>query len=89
MPLVAGKDVILVVCDKLSKITHFVATMERTSAKELVWLFRDNISKMKAVDLIYFPFLFYLHFLFDLFSIFLSLELMVRVRVTRSCSHIK
>jgi len=27
LPIVAGKDVILVVCDRLSKITHFVATI--------------------------------------------------------------
>ena len=30
LPLVAGKDAILVVCDRLSKITHFVATTEGT-----------------------------------------------------------
>ena len=29
--LVAGKDGILVVCNILSKITHFVTTIERTS----------------------------------------------------------
>jgi len=46
LPLVARKDVILVVCDRLSKITHFAATMERTSAKGLVWLFRDNMWKL-------------------------------------------
>ena len=39
------------------------------------------MSKMKVVDLIYFP--------FDLFSIFLFLELRVRVRAIRSCSHIR
>jgi len=44
--LVAGKDVILVVCDRLSKITHFVATIERTLAKRLAQLFRDNIWKL-------------------------------------------
>ena len=37
--VVAGKDAILVVCDWLSKITHFVATMEGTSAEGLVRLF--------------------------------------------------
>jgi len=31
--LVAGKDAILVVCDWLSKIMHFVATTEGTSVK--------------------------------------------------------
>ena len=34
--LVAGKDIILVVYDKLSKITHFVTTTKGTSAEELV-----------------------------------------------------
>jgi len=43
LPLVARKDAILVVCDKLSKIMHFVTTTEGTSVEELVRLFRDNI----------------------------------------------
>jgi len=43
LPLVAGKDTILVVCDRLSKMTHFVATTEGTLAEELVQLFRNNI----------------------------------------------
>ena len=46
LPIVAGKDAILVVCDRLSKITHFVTTTEGTSAEELVKLFRDNIWKL-------------------------------------------
>ena len=41
--LVAGKNAILVVCDKLSKITHFVATTEGTLVKRLAKLFKDNI----------------------------------------------
>ena len=41
--LVAGKDVILVVCDRLFKIIHLVATTERISAEGLARLFRDNI----------------------------------------------
>ena len=44
--LIAGKNTILVVCNKLSKITHFVVTTEETSAEELVWLFRDNVWKL-------------------------------------------
>jgi len=40
--LVAGKDAILVICNKLSKMAHFVTTTERTSVERLV-LFRDNI----------------------------------------------
>ena len=43
LPTVAGKDAILVVCDRLLKMTHFVATMEGTTAEGLVRLFRDNV----------------------------------------------
>ena len=39
LPVVVGKDAILVVCDRLSKMTHFVATTEGTSAEELARLF--------------------------------------------------
>ena len=41
--LVAKKDVILVICNKLSKIAHFMATTERMLAEELAMLFRDNM----------------------------------------------
>ena len=43
LPLVARKDVVLVVCDKLYKMIYFVATTEETLAKELARLFRDNV----------------------------------------------
>ena len=43
LPIVAGKDAILVVCNWLSKITHFVATTKGTSVEGLVRLFRDNV----------------------------------------------
>ena len=46
LPVVAGKNTILVVCDRLSKITHFVATTEGTLAEGLVRLFRDNMWKL-------------------------------------------
>ena len=46
LPVVAGKDAILVVCDRLSKMTHFVATTERTLAEGLARLFRDNVWKL-------------------------------------------
>jgi len=49
LPLVARKDAILVVCDRLFKITHFVATTEETTAKELVRLFRDNVWKLHGL----------------------------------------
>jgi len=41
--VVAGKDAILVVCNRLSKMTHFVATIEGTLAESLARLFRDNV----------------------------------------------
>ena len=44
--VVAGKDAILVVCDKLSKMTHFVTATEGMSAKGLARLFRDNVWKL-------------------------------------------
>ena len=49
LPVVAGKDTILVVCDRLSKITHFVATTEETSAEGLARLFRDNVWKLHGL----------------------------------------
>jgi len=49
LPVVAGKDVVLVVCDRLSKMTHFVATTEGTSAEGLVRLFRDNVWKLHGL----------------------------------------
>ena len=36
LPLVTEKDTILVVCNRLSKITHFIAIIEKTSVEELV-----------------------------------------------------
>ena len=39
LPMVAGKNAILVVCDRLSKIMYFVATTEETLAKGLARLF--------------------------------------------------
>ena len=44
--LVAEKDAILVVCDKLSKMIYFVAITEGTLAEELVCFFRDNVWKL-------------------------------------------
>ena len=46
LPVVAGKDAILVICNRLSKMTHFVATTEGTSAEGLARLFSDNIWKL-------------------------------------------
>ena len=44
--LVVSKNVILVVCNRLSKTAHFMATIEETLAKGLVRLFRDNVQKL-------------------------------------------
>ena len=49
LPVVAGKDTILVVCDRLSKMTHFVATTERTSVEGLARLFWDNVWKLHGL----------------------------------------
>jgi len=41
--VVAGKDTILVVYDRLSKMTHFVTTTEGTSVEGLARLLRNNV----------------------------------------------
>jgi len=46
LPVVARKDAILVVCNRLFKLTHFVATTERTLVEGLARLFRDNMWKL-------------------------------------------
>jgi len=43
LPLAAEKDAILVVCNILSKITHFVATTEETLVEGLAQLFKNNV----------------------------------------------
>ena len=47
--VVIEKDAILVVCDQLSKMTHFIATTEGTSAERLVRLFWDNVWKVHGL----------------------------------------
>ena len=44
--LIARKNAILVVCDKLSKITYFMTTTEGMLAERLAQLFRDNMWKL-------------------------------------------
>ncbi len=41
--LVVRRDAILVVCNRLSKITHFVTTIKGTLVERLTRLFRDNV----------------------------------------------
>ena len=43
LPVVVGKNAILVICNQLSKMTHFVATTEETSVEGLARLFQDNV----------------------------------------------
>ena len=47
--IVVGKNAILVVCDRLSKMTHFVATIEGTTAEGLARLFRDNMWRLHGL----------------------------------------
>ena len=46
VPLVIERDVILVVCNRLLKMTYFVITTEGTTVEELARLFRDNMWKL-------------------------------------------
>jgi len=47
--IVAGKDAILVVCNRLSKMIHFIVTMEGTSVERLARLFRDNMWRLHGL----------------------------------------
>ena len=49
LPMSKGHDLILVVCNRFSKIFHFVATTEKTAAERLVRLFRDNVWKLHGL----------------------------------------
>ena len=43
LPVSKGHDSILVVCNRFLKMSHFVATTEKTTAEGLVRLFRNNM----------------------------------------------
>ena len=49
MSLVAEKNIILVVCDRLFKMAHFVVIIKGTLVERLARLFRDNIWKLYKV----------------------------------------
>ena len=49
LPVSKGHDSILVVCDRFSKMSHFVATTEKTTAEGLARLFRDNVWKLHGL----------------------------------------
>ena len=44
-----GHDSILVICDRFSKMSHFVAIIEKTTAEGLAKLFRDNVWKLHGL----------------------------------------
>ena len=46
LPIVAEKNAILVVYNRLSKMTYFVATTEGTTIEELARLFRNNVWRL-------------------------------------------
>jgi len=49
LPVLKGHDSILVVCDRFLKMSHFVATTEKTTAEGLARLFRDNVWKLHGL----------------------------------------
>jgi len=49
LPLMQGYDSILVAVDWLTKMVHFIPTMEKTSAEGLARLFRDNMWKLHGL----------------------------------------
>ena len=49
LPLSKGHDSILVVYDRFSKMSHFVATTEKTTAEGLAKLFRNNMWKLHGL----------------------------------------
>jgi len=49
LPVSKGHDLILVVCDRFSKILHFVAMTEITMVEGLARLFRDNMWKLHGL----------------------------------------
>jgi len=49
LPLAQGYDSILVVVDRLTKMAYFIPTTEKTLAKGLARLFRDNVWKLHGL----------------------------------------
>ena len=49
LPVSKGHDSILVVCDRFSKMSHFVAITEKMTAEGLARLFRDNVWKLHGL----------------------------------------
>ena len=49
LPVSKDHDLILVVCDRFLKMSHFVVTTEKTIAEGLAKLFRDNMWKLHGL----------------------------------------
>ena len=49
LPVSKSHDSILIVCDRFLKMSHFVATTEKTTAEGLARLFRDNVWKLHGL----------------------------------------
>jgi len=49
LPLAQEYDAILVVCDRFSKMAHFIATTEKTSVEGLAKLFRDQVWRLHGL----------------------------------------
>jgi len=49
LPLAQGYNAILVICDQFSKMAHFIATTEKTSAEGLAKLFWDHVWKLHGL----------------------------------------
>jgi len=47
--LAQGYDSILVVCDRIMKMAHFVPTTEKTSVERVARLFWDNVWKLHGL----------------------------------------
>jgi len=50
LPLAQEYNAILVVCDQLTKMAHFLLTTEKTLAEELTRLFRDHVWKLHRLS---------------------------------------
>jgi len=49
LPLAQGYNLILIVVNRLTKIVHFIPTIEKTLAEGLARLFRDNVWKLHGL----------------------------------------
>jgi len=50
LPVSKDRDSILVICNRFSKMFHFVTMTEKMTAEGLVRLFRDNVWKLHCQD---------------------------------------